>query len=111
MAATQRAFALREAELRAYGDAVHRELVERDIRFTKLWRRLHEADRHYHFHIHRADEAELRVEHLEREIEFLRGQRVRPWVRRRVALFLWWLRPTPVGRWLAAARGRLRERR
>jgi hypothetical protein len=108
MAAAQAAFAERERDLRGYADAVNRELVERDIRFTKLWRRVHEGDRHYHYHEHRANEAELRIDHLEREIEFLRGETVRPWLRRRVRLFLWWLRPTAVGRALAKVRARAR---
>jgi len=108
MAATQQAFAERERDLHGYADAVNRELVERDIRFTKLWRRVHEGDRHYHYHKHRADEAELRIAHLEREIEFLRGEKVRPWFRRKTRMFLWWLRPTRFGRGLARIRLRLR---
>ena len=108
MAATQRAFAEREHDLRAYADAVNRELVERDIRFTKLWRRVHEADRHYHYHKHRADEAEIRIAHLETEVEFLRGEKVRPWLRRRVRIFLWWLRPTKAGQLLSRVRAKLR---
>ena len=107
MAATQAAFAERERDLRAYADAVNRELVERDIRFTKLWRRVHEGDRHYHYHKHRADEAELRIAHLEKEIEFLRGEKVRPWLRRRTRMFLWWLRPTKVGQVLVRARSKI----
>jgi hypothetical protein len=108
MAEAQRAFAERERDLHAYADAVNRELVERDIRFTKLWRRVHEGDRHYHYHKHRADEAELRIAHLEQEVEFLRGERVRPWLRRRVRIFLWWLRPTAAGRALSKVRATLR---
>jgi hypothetical protein len=107
MAATQAVFAERERDLRTYADAVNRELVERDIRFTKLWRRVHEGDRHYHFHKHRADEAELRIAHLEKEIEFLRGEKVRPWFRRRTRMFLWWLRPTKVGQALVKARSKI----
>ena len=107
LAATQATFAEREHDLRAYADAVNRELVERDIRFTKLWRRVHEGDRHYHFHKQRADEAELRIAHLEKEIEFLREQRVRPWLRRRIRIFLWWLRPTKLGRLLVKVRAKV----
>jgi polysaccharide pyruvyl transferase WcaK-like protein len=107
MAAAQAAFAERERDLRMYADAVNRELVERDIRFTKLWRRVHEGDRHYHFHKHRADDAELRIAHLEKEIEFLRGEKVRPWFRRRTRMFLWWLRPTKVGQVLVKVRSKV----
>jgi polysaccharide pyruvyl transferase WcaK-like protein len=110
MAATQAAFAERERDLRAYIDAQARELVEKDIRFTRLWRRLHEGDRHYHWHLRRADEAEAANEQLRAEVEWLRSAGGAGTIRRAVSSLRTWIRPTAVGKALAALRDRIRRR-
>jgi hypothetical protein len=110
MAAMQAAFAERERDLRAYIDAQARELVEKDIRFTRLWRRLHEGDRHYHWHLRRADEAEAANEQLRAEVEWLRSRGGASSIRRAASSFLTWIRPTAVGKALAALRDRIRRR-
>ena len=110
MAAMQSAFAERERDLVGYLDAQAREIVEKDVRFTKLWRKIHEGDRHYHWHYRRADEAEELNEQLRGEIARLRayrgldGGRVRRWVRGALLR----LRPTWLGRALASLRAKAR---
>lgn len=110
MAAMQSAFAERERDLVGYLDAQAREIVEKDVRFTKLWRKIHEGDRHYHWHYRRADEAEELNEQLRGEIARLRayrglhGGRGRRWARGALIR----LRPTWLGRGLASLRGKAR---
>jgi hypothetical protein len=69
---SEAAWAGREAELQAVIRSLSFELVEKDIRFVRLWRKIHEGDRHYHWHKRRADEAEAHVWKLEREASTLR---------------------------------------
>ena len=73
MAAQQAVFADRELDLRSWLDAATRESTEKDIRFTRLWRRLHEGDRHYAWHKDRADEAESLLARTQEEVAWLRG--------------------------------------
>lgn len=73
MAAQQAAFAERERDLAEWIKGQAREITEKDIRFTKLWRRLHDADRHYAWHKGRADDAEELIERQREEIAWLGG--------------------------------------
>ncbi len=78
LASQQAAFAARERELDRLLAMLGRELTEADIRFTRLWRKIHEGDRHYNWHKQRADGAEERVIELERRLR--RYDRI-PWRR------------------------------
>ncbi|MEP6759714.1 MAG: hypothetical protein ABJB55_11015, partial [Actinomycetota bacterium] len=60
----ERAAAAREQELLAYNDRLNTEIVAKGPRFTALWRKIHEADRHYHWHKLRADRADEEIEKL-----------------------------------------------
>jgi polysaccharide pyruvyl transferase WcaK-like protein len=71
MAEQQAAFADRERDLAEWIKGQAAQIVEKDIRFTKLWRRLHDADRHYAWHKGRADDAEELIERQRAEIEWL----------------------------------------
>lgn len=73
MVAQQAAFADREHDLRAWLEAAMREITEKDIRFTRLWRRLHEGDRHYAYQKKRADEAGSVQAALREEVDWLGG--------------------------------------
>jgi polysaccharide pyruvyl transferase len=73
MAAEQAAFADRERDLEEWIRDQATEIVEKDIRFTKLWRKLHEADRHYNWHKQRADQASVLTDNMQEEIDWLRG--------------------------------------
>ena len=60
----QRAADTREHELLAYNEHLNAEIVAKGPRFTALWRKIHEADRHYHWHKLRADRADEEIEKL-----------------------------------------------
>ena len=60
----ERAAAEREQELLAYNEQLNTEIVAKGPRFTALWRKIHEADRHYHWHKLRADRADEEIEKL-----------------------------------------------
>ncbi len=55
LAAQHAAFAERERALLDLIEGLTREINEKDIRFTRLWQKLHKADRLYNWHINRAD--------------------------------------------------------
>lgn len=72
--ATQEAAAsARERELEELLAQVTRRLTENDIRFTKLWRKIRECDKHYTWQFNRAETAEELVRQQEEEIEWLRA--------------------------------------
>jgi hypothetical protein len=73
MAAQQAAFDDRERALEEWVRGQATQIVEKDIRFTKLWRRLHEADRHYNWHKRRADQASVLTDKMQEEIDWLKG--------------------------------------
>jgi hypothetical protein len=50
--------------LQDFSEGLSREIVSKDPRFTQLWHKIHEADRHYHHHVRRADIAEAKVRQL-----------------------------------------------
>ena len=54
----------REQDLLAYNERLNTEIVAKGPRFTALWRKIHEADRHYHWHKLRADRADEEIEKL-----------------------------------------------
>jgi len=60
----ERAAAARERELLSYNEQLNTEIVAKGPRFTALWRKIHEADRHYHWHKLRADRADEEIEKL-----------------------------------------------
>jgi hypothetical protein len=60
----ERAAAEREQDLLAYNEHLSTEIVAKGPRFTALWRKIHEADRHYHWHKLRADRADEEIEKL-----------------------------------------------
>jgi chromosome segregation ATPase len=72
--ATQEAAAsARERELEELLAQVTRRITENDIRFTKLWRKIRECDKHYNWQFNRAETAEERLRSLEEEVEWLRA--------------------------------------
>ncbi len=54
----------REQDLLTYNEQLNTEIVAKGPRFTALWRKIHEADRHYHWHKLRADRADEEIEKL-----------------------------------------------
>jgi hypothetical protein len=58
----------RETALLAWLRSQSVEIAEEDVRFTRLWNKIHQADRHYHFHLLRADRAEAQVRELRRQV-------------------------------------------
>ena len=54
----------REQDLLTYNERLNTEIVAKGPRFTALWRKIHEADRHYHWHKLRADRADEEIEKL-----------------------------------------------
>ena len=60
----ERVAADRERDLLAYNEHLNTEIVAKGPRFTALWRKIHEADRHYHWHKLRADRADEEIEKL-----------------------------------------------
>ena len=60
----ERVAADREQDLLAYNEHLNTEIVAKGPRFTALWRKIHEADRHYHWHKLRADRADEEIEKL-----------------------------------------------
>lgn len=107
----------RERELTRLMDIQGREIIEKvDIRFTRLWRRMHEADRHYNFHKDRADRADERERAFREEVAWLKGvleEREAEIARMREAgplrAILSRLRWSPFAEPLARLRGRLRR--
>jgi hypothetical protein len=73
MAAQQASFADRERDLEGWIEAQAREIAEKDVRFTRMWRKIHEGDRHYHYHKGRADRADEQIAALEAENQRLRA--------------------------------------
>jgi hypothetical protein len=73
MAAQEAAFSDREEALEAWIKDQATQIVDKDIRFTKLWRKLHEADRHYNWHKRRADQASVLTDKMQEEIDWLKG--------------------------------------
>ena len=72
MAEQQAAFVQRERDLEEWLREQATQIVEKDIRFTKLWRKLHEADRHYNWHKRRADQAGVVQDKMREEIDWLK---------------------------------------
>ena len=60
----EHAAAARERELLAYNESLNTEIVAKGPRFTALWRKIHEADRHYHWHKLRADRGDEEIDKL-----------------------------------------------
>ena len=60
----ERAAAAREQELLDYNASLNTEIVAKGPRFTALWRKIHEADRHYHWHKLRADRGDEEIAKL-----------------------------------------------
>ena len=55
---------LASASCSTYIEQLNIEIVAKGPRFTALWRKIHEADRHYHWHKLRADRADEEIEKL-----------------------------------------------
>jgi polysaccharide pyruvyl transferase WcaK-like protein len=72
-AAQQAAFVERQRDLEEWLLEQATQIVDKDIRFTKLWRKLHEADRHYNWHKRRADQASVVTDKMQEEIDWLRA--------------------------------------
>jgi hypothetical protein len=60
----ERVAAEREQDLLDYNEHLNTEIVAKGPRFTALWRKIHEADRHYHWHKLRADRNDEEIEKL-----------------------------------------------
>ncbi len=90
LAAQESAAAERERELQTMIEQLSRRLTESDVRFTTLWRKIRECDKHYAYQFTRAEKAEARVKVLEAQVARLGGDwhelawslRVYLWARR-----------------------------
>jgi hypothetical protein len=72
LVAQHAAFAERERALLDLIEGLTREINEKDIRFTRLWQKLHKADRLYNWHINRADFYEELAVRRQDELDRLR---------------------------------------
>ncbi|MGE5227208.1 MAG: hypothetical protein ACM3OO_10080 [Planctomycetaceae bacterium] len=72
MGQQQVAFADRERDLEDWLRGFSLELSQKDVRFTLLWHKVHQADLHYHFHKERADRHEEEIARLQKELDWLR---------------------------------------
>lgn len=73
LASQEAAASARERELEELLAQLTRRVTENDVRFTGLWRKIRECDKHYAWQFDRAERAEERVVRLEAEVEYLRG--------------------------------------
>lgn len=73
LAEQESAAAERERELQVMIDQLSRRLTEGDVRFTTLWRKIRECDKHYNYQFTRAEKAEARVKVLEAQVARLGG--------------------------------------
>lgn len=78
LAEQERAAADRAHELEAMVAQLSRRLTETDVRFTVLWRKIREGDKHYNWQFDRAEAAEAELDRLKDEVERLRATRVPP---------------------------------
>jgi hypothetical protein len=102
LAAQEAASAQRERELQELIDSLTRQITEVDVRFTKLWRKIRECDKHYEWQFNRAERAEARLGNVDQEIAAVHailqerdqtiaefGRHLMPWYRARRRLRRW----------------------